>query len=60
VIAPRILDALGRRSTTTPGLRSRLLRDGLAPLPRWARTRVMGQVMASMVQPTAGAGRFTP
>jgi len=57
VIAPRILDALGRRSTTTPGLSSRLLRDGLAPLPRWARTRIMGHVMASMVQPTAGVGR---
>jgi len=57
VIAPRILDALGRRSTTAPGLSSRLLRDGLAPLPRWARTRIMGHVMASMVQPTAGVGR---
>jgi len=57
VIAPRILDALGRRSTTTPGLLSRLLRDSLAPLPRPARTRVMGTVMASVVQPTAGAGR---
>ena len=49
-IAPRILDALGRRSTTIPGLRSQLLRNSLAPLPRWARTRVMGKVMASMVR----------
>jgi len=57
VIAPRILDALGRRSTTTPGLLSRLLRDSLAPLPRPARTRVMGTVMASVVRPTDGAGR---
>jgi uncharacterized protein len=50
-IAPRILDALGRRSTTIPGLRSQLLRGSLAPLPRWARTRIMGKVMASMVRP---------
>jgi uncharacterized protein len=57
VIAPRILDALGRRSTTTPGVLARLMRDGLAPLPRPARTRIMGKVMASMIRPTTGAGR---
>ena len=54
VIAPRILDALGRRSTTTPGVLARLMRDGLVPLPRPARTRIMGKVMASMIRPTTG------
>lgn len=50
-IAPRILDALGRRSTTVPGALSRLLKDGLAPLPRDARVRVMGRVMAGPTRP---------
>jgi short-subunit dehydrogenase len=47
-IAPRILDGLGRRPTTVPGALSRLLKDSLAPLPRRARVRVMGKVMAGM------------
>jgi hypothetical protein len=47
-LAPRILDALGRRPTTVPGALSHLLKDSLAPLPRWARVRIMGSVMARM------------
>jgi uncharacterized protein len=51
VIAPRILDALGRRPTTVPGALSRLLKDSLAPLPRRLRVRVMGSVMAAAARP---------
>lgn len=47
-VARGTLEALGRRPTALPGLRSRLLKDGLAPLPRRARVRIMGSVMAGM------------
>jgi uncharacterized protein len=50
-IAPTVLDALGRRPTVLPGALSRLLRDAVAPLPRRARVRVMGSVMAGMTRP---------
>ena len=45
-VARGVLDALGRRPTALPGLRSRALRSAVAPLPR--RVRVMGSVMAGM------------
>lgn len=44
-IAQPILDALGRQTTVRPGLLSKLLAFSLLPLPRWARVRLMGQVM---------------
>ena len=47
-VARGILDALGRRPTAFPGLLSRVLHDSLAPLPRRARVRIMGSVMAGM------------
>jgi short-subunit dehydrogenase len=47
-VAVATLTALGRRTTVTPGGLSKLLRWSLATLPRNARTRVMGQVMAAM------------
>lgn len=47
-VARGTLDTLGRRPTALPGLLSRVLRDGLAPLPRRARVRIMGSVMAGM------------
>lgn len=42
------LDALGRRGTAVPGALAKLLTWSLAPLPRWARTRIMGSVMKGM------------
>lgn len=47
-VARGTLDALGRRPTALPGLLSRVLKDSLAPLPRRARVRIMGSVMAGM------------
>jgi short-subunit dehydrogenase len=47
-IAQPIIAALGHRATVLPGLLSKLLTHGLAPLPRWLRVRIMGKVMASM------------
>lgn len=47
-VARGILAALGRRPTALPGLLSRVLKDSLAALPRRARVRIMGSVMAGM------------
>ncbi len=47
-VAVATLAALGRRTTVTPGGLSKVLRWSLATLPRSARTRVMGQVVAGM------------
>lgn len=44
------LDALGRRSTVLPGRLSKLLAYSLAPLPRWARVRIMGRIMDGMTR----------
>ncbi len=54
-VAVATLAALGRRTTVTPGGLSKVLRWSLATLPRSARTRVMGRVMAGMTG--AGAHR---
>lgn len=48
-VARKTLDALGRRSTALPGTLSKVLAYSLAPLPRWARVRVMGRVMGGMI-----------
>lgn len=50
VVARATLRALGRRGTTRPGWLSKLLGGALATLPRPARTRIMGAVMAGMTQ----------
>jgi short-subunit dehydrogenase len=47
-IAPEILAALGLRTTVLPGFLSKLLVYSMAPLPRWARIMIMGNVMKSM------------
>ncbi len=47
-VAVATLAALRRRTTVTPGALSKLLRWSLATLPRSARTRVMGRVVAGM------------
>ncbi|MFS6826138.1 SDR family NAD(P)-dependent oxidoreductase [Cyanobium sp. ATX 6F1] len=49
-IAQPILDALGHRATIFPGFLSKLLTYALVPLPRWARVRIMGRVMADMTK----------
>jgi short-subunit dehydrogenase len=47
-VARETLSALGRRAVVLPGLLSKVLTYSLAPLPRWARVRIMGRVMASL------------
>ncbi len=49
-VARSTLAALGRRSTVLPGALSKLLAYSLAPLPRWARVRIMGRVMGGMTK----------
>ncbi len=49
-VARGTLDALGRRPTALPGLLSQVLKGSLAPLPRRARVRIMGSVMAGMTR----------
>ncbi len=53
-VARPTLGALGRRSTVLPGNLSRLLTYSLAPLPRWARVRIMGRVMGGMTKHRLG------
>jgi hypothetical protein len=47
-VAKSALNVLGRRSTVLPGFLSKLIGYGLAPLPRWARVRIVGRVMRRM------------
>src|SRR5262245_33211143 len=49
-VAQPALDALGRRSTVRPGFLTKLIACALAPLPRWARVRIMGRVMRGMTK----------
>jgi short-subunit dehydrogenase len=49
-VAGATLAALGRRSTVRPGWQSQVLEGALAPLPRRARVRVMGTIMAGMTR----------
>ena len=50
-VALGTLEALGRRPLAIPGATGKLLSWSLAPLPRRARTLVMGRVMSGFVQP---------
>ncbi len=45
-----ILQALGRRSTVLPGLLSKILVYALRTVPRWAKIRIMQQVMGGFTQ----------
>lgn len=47
-VARATIAALGRSGTVFPGFVAKLLGWSLAPLPRWARTTIMGQAMGSM------------
>lgn len=47
-MSPNHSAALGRRPTALPGFLTKLLTYSLAPLPRWARVRIMGKVMQNM------------
>lgn len=49
-VARTTLDALGRKTTVLPGALSKVLAYSLAPLPRWARVRIMGRVMNGMTK----------
>jgi uncharacterized protein len=49
-VAAVALAALGRRTTVLPGLLTKVLTYSLVPLPRWARVRIMGQVMRGMTK----------
>ncbi|MEO1163110.1 MAG: SDR family NAD(P)-dependent oxidoreductase, partial [Chloroflexota bacterium] len=47
-VAKGTLNALGKKITVRPGWLSLALESALALLPRWARARIMGQVMSGM------------
>jgi uncharacterized protein len=47
-VARRTLDALGRSCTVRPGWLAWFLGTSLAPLPRLARSRILGRVMRGM------------
>jgi len=49
-VARQTVNALGHRSTVRPGFLTKLIAFSLAPLPRWARVRVMGRVMRGMTK----------
>ena len=49
-VARATIAALGRAGTVVPGPLSKLLTYSLAPLPRWARSRIMGIIMANMTR----------
>lgn len=49
-VAQATLDALGRRAMVRPGWLSKALEGMLLPLPRRARVRAMGMIMAGMTR----------
>lgn len=54
-VARATISALGRSGTVRPGVVAKFLGWSLALLPRWARTTIMGQAMASMRPKNAAA-----
>ncbi|HEX2778509.1 MAG TPA: SDR family oxidoreductase [Gemmatimonadaceae bacterium] len=56
VVARTTFRALGRKSTVLPGALTKLLVYSLLPLPRWARSRIVGAVMRGMTRHQTGAG----
>jgi len=55
VVARQTLDALGRRTTVRPGFLSKFLEASLLPLPRRARSQIMGVVMGGMTRHQNGS-----
>ena len=49
-VAAQALNALGRKTTVWPGTLSKILIGSLATLPRFARTAIMGRIMAGMTK----------
>ncbi len=49
-VATQSLNALGRRGTVIPGAFSKLLTYSLTTLPRFLRTRMLGQIMGNMTR----------
>jgi hypothetical protein len=49
-VAAETLRTLGRRQTVRPGLLTKVLAGSLAPLPRWAKVRIMARVMGGMTE----------
>jgi short-subunit dehydrogenase len=49
-VARETLNALGRKTTVWPGFLSKILIGSLALLPRFARTAIMGRIMAGMTK----------
>ena len=49
-VARQTLDALGRKPTVLPGMLSKVLAYSMAPMPRWARVRIMERVMGGMTK----------
>lgn len=49
-VASGALAALGRKTTVWPGTLSKILIGSLATLPRFARTAIMGRIMAGMTK----------
>jgi hypothetical protein len=54
VVAQGTLNALGRTTTVRPGFLSKFLEAALMFLPRWARVRMMGQIMGGMTKHQTG------
>jgi uncharacterized protein len=48
IVAKQALAALGKKTTVRPGWLAKLLIGSLSLLPRWGRTRIVGQIMAGM------------
>ena len=49
-VAEQALAALGRKTTVWPGVLSKILIGSLSTLPRFARTAIMGRIMAGMTK----------
>jgi len=54
-VAEQALMALGRKTTVWPGMLSKILIGSLATLPRFARTAIMGRIMAGMTKHLHGS-----
>jgi uncharacterized protein len=49
-VARGTLEALGKRTTVRPGFLSKFLEGALSLLPRWARVRIMTNIMGTMTK----------